>query len=82
MVREPASGALRVPRIWSKVVLPAPLAPEMEVILCFSMSKSTPLNTVTCPYDFVIPRASIMISFMVANYNGNGRCVCYLCPAF
>ena len=46
-------GAPKVPRIWSSVVLPAPLAPTMATISPFRTSSETPFKTLSSPNDFV-----------------------------
>ena len=58
-VAVPASGLSSVDRIFTTVVLPAPLAPSRAKMLPRATSKSTPRSTRSFLYDFSRPRTRI-----------------------
>ena len=60
MMISPLSGLSSVPMICSNVVLPAPLGPTMLTTSPFSMCRSMPLRTCSCPKLFVMPLMSII----------------------
>jgi hypothetical protein len=55
----PVSALSRVDKMFTTVVLPAPLAPSRAKILPGATSKSTPRSTSSCWYDFTRPRTRI-----------------------
>ena len=59
MVAEPPLAPRRVERMFTIVVLPAPLDPSRAKMVPGRTSKSTPLSTGTFLYDFVSPRTRI-----------------------
>ena len=60
----PASALSRVDRIFTTVVLPAPLEPSRAKMLPAATSRSTPRNTRSSPYDFSRPctRMALMVT--------------------
>jgi hypothetical protein len=59
MRRAPASASIRVERIWTIVVLPAPLGPSRAKIDPSATSRSTPSRTTFAPNDLRRPVARI-----------------------
>ena len=59
----PSAGASSVPRIWSRVVFPAPLAPTMEMISRGATVRSIPLRTSREPKLLCIWVASMIIGW-------------------
>src|SRR5581483_8046422 len=56
----PESGRIRVARIFTSVVFPAPFGPSSASTEPVSISRSTPSSTSRLPNDFVIPSAEIV----------------------
>jgi hypothetical protein len=48
---EPASAPISVERIWTMVVLPAPLGPSSANVVPSATSRSMPSSTTWSPYD-------------------------------
>ena len=61
----PVSGLSSVPKICSKVLLPAPEAPTILTTSPFLISTSTPFSTSNSPYFFFNPSAFNIASYLL-----------------
>src|SRR4051812_5348591 len=68
----PPSAGIRVDRIWTVVVLPAPFGPSREKIVPSGTARSTPSSTTLSPYDLCSPFAAMAKFVMMVLLRGCG----------